>query len=126
MSSSALIRIVARVKTLGILSLHSMGVIHNDIKPSNILVDRQGHCVLTDFGCSSFIRESNPTGISSAFESYPPILTLRYAAPESLNDSVLGLSLGLPLGTTVDYWSLGVTLFELAVGKVRAFLPIMS
>ncbi|TDL19440.1 kinase-like protein [Rickenella mellea] len=100
-------RMVAEV-VIGILALHDMGIIHHDIKPGNILVDAHGHCVLTDYGGSCFIASDS----SSRYDwrqDRTPIFTLRYAAPEVL--------MGSKYGPAIDFWSLGVTLFELATGE---------
>ncbi|THG99440.1 hypothetical protein EW145_g7268 [Phellinidium pouzarii] len=106
---------------IAMLALHNMGIIHHDLKPTNILVDAEGHCVLTDYGGSCFLSEefASSSYVASAspnlrLENQVPIITVRYAAPEVLHD---GDSAGQGYGTSADFWSLGITLFELATGR---------
>lgn len=111
------------------------------MKPTNVLIDAAGHCALTDFGGAyfpsrrtrlSFLRParsnvniifkakdgSDDSDLDDGPEDQTPIFTLRYAAPEVLGNSFSRYG----QSPTSDYWSLGVTLFELATGHVsRAF-----
>ena len=80
-------------------------IIHNDIKPANIIVPRFGHTYMVDFGIS---RLSGDSGIPAAYrEMESPMGTVGYAAPE------------LYKGTSdvrTDIYALGVTLFQMLTG----------
>ena len=72
---------------LGIKRLQELRVIHADLKPSNILIDRRGRAVIADYGTSRILRESNDT-----FESQTLHATIKYAPPELLFHSQLNFS----------------------------------
>lgn len=78
---------------------HSKGVLHNDIKPGNLLLDRTGQVVVTDFGFGRSVEDN------VALADEHPTGTLRYMAPERL----LGRC-----DPRSDMYSLGLTLYELA------------
>jgi transcriptional regulator with GAF, ATPase, and Fis domain/tetratricopeptide (TPR) repeat protein len=81
--------------------LHSRGVVHGDLKPSNVLVDRSGRVRLTDFGLARLTAESEtPPGL---FMGSPG-----YAAPEVCR--------GLAPDRRSDLYSLGIMLYELTTG----------
>ncbi|KAJ8080316.1 hypothetical protein AAF712_015316 [Marasmius tenuissimus] len=86
--------------------LHKRGVVHNDIKPANILMSPKGIPVLCDFG----FAESYDLESSSAFHSRCSYGTPEYLSPERAR--------GIPHDTRKsDVWSLGVTFFEILVGR---------
>lgn len=95
----------ARIYTAEIVSavshLHSKGIVHRDLKPENILMDSHGHVMLTDFGMSKEIEESERSNSMCG--------TTEYMAPEIL--------LGKGHNKDADWWSVGALLYEMITGK---------
>ncbi len=87
----------------GLEHAHARGVIHGDIKPSNVLLDADGRVKVTDFGTARF------TDAAAEGEGLF-IGTVAYAAPERLA--------GEPVSAATDIHALGVLLFELIAGKL--------
>ena len=83
---------------------HARGLVHRDVKPSNVLVDGRGNCMLTDFGLAKIVEGS------AKFTDTGGILgTPAYMSPEQ--------GRGLPIDGRSDIYSLGVMLYEMATGK---------
>ncbi|MFS7984436.1 putative protein-serine/threonine kinase CMGC-CDK-CRK7-CDK9 family [Helianthus anomalus] len=91
----------------GLDHCHSNGILHRDIKGSNLLVDNNGVLKIADFGLASFFDPSQSQPLTSR------VVTLWYRPPELL----LGATY---YGTAVDLWSTGCIVAELYAGK-----PIM-
>jgi len=87
---------------LALQYLHDKDVIYRDLKPENVLLDRNGHLRLTDFGLS---KDLSPMESKSRTFCGTP----EYIAPEVVK--------GQPHGKMVDWWGLGIFLYELLVGK---------
>lgn len=99
-----LARIVVHDTLLALRRLHDCRLIHCDVKPANILVNRAGECYLCDFGVSCWMDELQ-TGEDMATAGSP-----LYMAPEIVK-TVPAL-----YDQKVDIWSLGVVAFELDLG----------
>ncbi|KAH8651626.1 kinase-like domain-containing protein [Tricladium varicosporioides] len=87
---------------LALQHLHSHGIIYRDLKPENILLDANGHIALSDFSLSkaNLVKDDTTTSFCG---------TTEYLAPEVLLDET-GYS------RMVDFWSLGVIMFEMCCG----------
>ena len=89
---------------------HAHLVIHRDLKPGNVLVDRHGRAVLLDFGIAKLLEGDAATGEATALTRVGgQAMTPHYAAPEQLT--------GTPVSTATDVWALGVLLHELVSGR---------
>uniref|UniRef100_A0A5B7AE81 Protein kinase domain-containing protein n=1 Tax=Davidia involucrata TaxID=16924 RepID=A0A5B7AE81_DAVIN len=91
----------------GLEHCHSRGVLHRDIKGSNLLIDDNGILKIGDFGLATFFQPDQNQPLTSR------VVTLWYRAPELL----LGAT---EYGVAIDIWSAGCILAELFAGK-----PIM-
>jgi serine/threonine protein kinase len=99
--------------------LHSKDIIHRDLKPENIIISNDGHFKLTDFGISEVGLLNNKSDIdlerkfSSEEYSVDPhkiLGTENYLAPEVIKEE--------HITKEVDYWALGVLIYELFTGKM--------
>jgi serine/threonine-protein kinase len=82
---------------------HRRGVVHRDVKPSNILIGPGGRMKLTDFGIASRHGDPKLTAAGTAVGS------LHYMSPEQMRAE--------PIDARSDLYSVGVTLYEMVIGQ---------
>jgi serine/threonine protein kinase len=85
---------------------HRQNVIHRDIKPENILLDREGHALLADFGIAKMVQDVSTTSLTGTGGL---VGTPAYMSPEQAQ--------GLPVDNRTDVYSLGVVVYEMLTGK---------
>ena len=136
------LRFLAAELTLGLLFLHRHGIVHQDIKPANVMISEGGHAVIGEFSAASALpvlvqtsdnplkRPCPPSVADEGGMTYGSIVlqpedtlffTPLYAAPELLERKKNGL---LIYDERADWWSLGISLYEITTGGTP--FPISS
>ena len=87
----------------GLAHAHARGVIHRDVKPTNILFDEEGRAKLTDFGIAQ------TTGDGTLTDAGTVLGTASYISPEQAS--------GAPTTPATDVYSFGVMLFRMLTGR---------
>merc|ERR1739848_52806 len=89
-------RFYAACVTLTFAYMHRKKIVYRDLKPENLLMDKNGFLKITDFGFAKFIAGGRTFTLCG---------TPDYLAPEVV--------LGLGHGLAVDWWTLGILIFEM-------------
>jgi serine/threonine protein kinase/predicted Zn-dependent protease len=94
---------LARQICEGLEEAHRAGVVHRDLKPQNIMIDREGNARIMDFGIARSVKGKGITG------AHVLIGTPEYMSPEQVD--------GREAGPRSDLYSLGIVLFEMLTGR---------
>lgn len=95
---------IAKQVAEGLCEAHNLGVIHRDLKPQNIMVDKEGTAKIMDFGIARSLRAAGMTAEGMI------IGTPEYMAPEQVE--------GQEADQRTDIYAMGAILFEMATGRV--------
>ncbi len=88
----------------GLAEAHRLGVVHRDLKPQNVMIDKDGNAKIMDFGIARSLHTRGVTGTGVI------IGTPEYMAPEQAD--------GRDIDHRVDIYALGAILFEMVTGRV--------
>jgi len=98
---------------------HAAGIVHRDIKPDNVMIRRNGHVKVLDFGLAKLTESSTDKSASDAEASTRVLVqtdagvvmgTSHYMSPEQTR--------GKPVDGRSDIWSLGVVMYEMVAGRI--------
>ncbi len=95
---------IAKQVCEGLSEAHKLGVVHRDLKPQNIMIDKKGNARIMDFGIARSIKGKGITGAGMM------IGTPEYMSPEQVE--------GKEVDQRSDIYSLGVNLYEMVTGQV--------
>ena len=95
---------IAKQVCEGLVEAHRLGVVHRDLKPQNIMIDKEGYARIMDFGIARSLKTKGITGAGVM------IGTPEYMSPEQVD--------GKDPDQRSDIYSLGVILYEMVTGRV--------
>jgi tetratricopeptide (TPR) repeat protein/tRNA A-37 threonylcarbamoyl transferase component Bud32/TolB-like protein len=102
--SAGKVVLIAKQVCEGLVEAHRLGVVHRDLKPQNLMIDREGNVRIMDFGIARSLKVKGLTGAGVV------IGTPEYMSPEQIE--------GQDVDNRSDIYSLGIILYEMMTGRV--------
>jgi len=102
--SAGKVVLIAKQVCEGLAEAHRLGVVHRDLKPQNLMIDREGNVRIMDFGIARSLKVKGLTGAGVV------IGTPEYMSPEQIE--------GQDVDNRSDIYSLGIILYEMMTGRV--------
>jgi serine/threonine-protein kinase len=107
---------IARAVLAGLVRAHERGIVHRDLKPDNVMIDRDGHVKILDFGLAKLRVDADPSSPIARTESVAPTTeegrllgTPEYMSPEQAE--------GHAVDERADVFAFGVLLYEMLTGE---------
>lgn len=88
----------------GLKAAHELGIVHRDIKPQNLIINKEGIVKILDFGVAKLTRGTNVT------KEFATLGTVHYMSPDQLT--------GKEIDQRTDIWSLGIVLYEMLTAQL--------
>ena len=89
---------------------HKLGIVHRDIKPGNIMINKKGEVKITDFGIARILGEN--------FETTLTVTGMGLGSPYYMSPEQVLASKKHPITAASDIYSLGITLYQMLTGKL--------
>lgn len=102
-------------------AVHAVGIVHRDVKPHNVLVDREGTCKLTDFGIARLPATADLPEVDQDHVTQVGTVmgTASFMAPEQRVDAT-------SVDARADLYAVGATLYTLVTGRAAPDLALLS